>query len=454
MKACSFGTVLAYYTYVTSSEKKDDELRELLNRLTVNHTYFFRNEPQFKALKEKVLPELIARKAGNRVLRIWSAGCSTGEEPYTIAMIVRDVIPDAEKWDIQILATDVSTEAMEAARKGVYGASSMRSVDEEHKDRYFAEAARTGHGAKYAISDDIKKMVSFGFFNLMDEDYPRGFDIIFCRNVTIYFGLETTISVVNKFSRSLDDDGCLFIGYSETLQFISDKFRMMSWEDAIFYLKSKRTALPEPSIPSKTMPVKDIVDAILEKISKAEFDAVSMDKAKRKRSPEFEDRIVRAIKAMHTKNYEEALSLTEEARSLEKNAPEPYYVAAEVYANQGKLKDAKDNLYAALNEDMLYAPAHYLFGSVCAEEVKIEAAEESYKRALYLDSGLSVAHFGLANIYRTSNRIDDALREYRNVLAILSKSKPYDIIAHSGGFNAATLASVCKNSIETLKTAG
>ncbi len=464
MKISSFDTILAYYAYLTSSEKKDDELRELLNRLTINHTYFFRNEPQFKVLKEKILPELIERrqKMGQSPsgtvpifsLRIWSAGCSTGEEPYTIAMIIKDVIPDTENWDIQILATDASTEALQAAHKGIYSVNAMRLVDDYHKSRYFTERPGAGPDAKYAIRDEIKKMVNFSFFNLMDEDYPKGFDILFCRNVTIYFELETTIRVMNKFAGSLDDDGYLFIGYSETLQFISEKFKMINWDDAIFYLKAKDGVLPRQFIPPKIRPIELKVDEILGQISKAEFEAVSQERTEKKRRvPEFEDKIVRAMKAMHTKNYEEALALTDEAKLLEKNAPDPYYIAAEVYTNQGKFKDAKDNLYAALNKDMMFAPAHYLFGYIYTEEGKVEAAEESYRRALYLENEFSLAHFSLANIYRGKDRVDDALREYRNTLNILSKSDPYDIVAYSGGFNAATLASVCKNNIERLKTA-
>lgn len=475
MKACSFDTVLAYYTYLTSSEKKDDELRELLNRLTVNHTYFFRNEPQFKVLKEKILPELIEKKLSDigrqlsakdanlkadslqpnakPALRIWSAGCSTGEEPYTIAMIVREAIPDIENWDIQILATDASTEAVAAARKGIYSVNSMRLVSDYYRNKYFTENPRAGIDAKYAIRDEIKKMVNFNFFNLVEEDYPRGFDIIFCRNVTIYFELETTIKVMNKFADSIDEDGYLFIGYSETLQFISDKFKMIDWEDAIFYIKAKAGVVPRRFIAPKPRPIELKVDDILTQISKAEFEAESKEGVKKKRSPEFGDRIIRAMKAMHAKNYEDAISLTDEARSLEKNAPEPFYIAAEVYTNQGKFKDAKDNLYTALNKDMMFAPAHYLFGYIYAEEGKVEAAEESYRRALYLEREFPLAHFSLANIYRGSNRIDDALREYRNALNILSKLSPYDIVAYSGGFNTATLASVCKNNIERLKTA-
>ncbi len=143
---------LTYYHLLTVSEGKEEEFRELLNHLTVNHTYFFRNEPQFKTLKEKILPEVIARKRNRMIgnhreadgkpsLRIWSVGCSTGEEPYSIAIVVKEAIPDSKNWDIQILATDASTSALEAARKGTYGLNAMRLVSKEQKDLYFIERA-------------------------------------------------------------------------------------------------------------------------------------------------------------------------------------------------------------------------------------------------------------------------------------------------------------------------
>ena len=461
MSSCGFDAVLTYYAYLTSSEKKDDELRELLNRLTINHTYFFRNEPQFKVLKEKILPEIVERKSTEKraqsadkpIIRIWSAGCSTGEEPYTIAMIVKDVIPDTENWDIQILATDASTDVLEKARKGVYNVNSMRLVDKNYLNRYFTESPKAGNDERYKLKDEIKKMVNLSFFNLMDDDYPRLFDVIFCRNVTIYFDLETTVRVMNKMEQALDSDGYLFIGYSETLQFISDKFKMIDFEDAIFYKKSKAAEKVKRFVPPP-MPVPVKIDKILEEISRAQFEAEDKEKVKPKaHSPEFEELIIQAIKAAHAKSYQDAFSLIEEAHVLEKDALEPDYIAAEIYANQSRFDQAKENLYKALDKDAMFAPAHYLLGSIYVEEGNVEEGEKSYRKALYLEKEFPLAHFSLANMYKERGRIDEALREYRNTLNILSKSKPYDIIAYSGGFNSAALSSVCKNNIERLKIA-
>lgn len=456
MKVCGFETVFAYYSYLTTSEKREDELRELLNRLTINHTYFFRNEPQFKVLKEKILPELIERKLKERnsakaqkkpAIRIWSAGCSTGEEPYTAAMLIIDIIPDLENWGIEILATDASTEAIERARMGIYSMNSMRLVDDYYKSRYFTERANAVQDERFKIGDEVRRMVNFSYLNLVDEEYPKEFDIIFCRNVTIYFDLEDTVRVMNKMERSLDEDGYLFIGYSETLQFISDKFKMINLEDAIFYRKTMPAEKVEKFIPP---PASIKIDKILEELSMAEFKAE--EKAPQKaHSAKFEETLIRAIKAVHAKDYQEALSLIEEARIMEKSAVEPDYLAAEICANQARFNEARENIRKVLDKNAMFAPAYYLLGSICAEEGNIEEGEKSYKKAIYLEEEFLLAHFSLANIYKEKGNIKEAIREYRNTLTILSKSKPYDIIAYSGGFNAAALSSVCRDNIARLK---
>ena len=358
-------------------------------------------------------------------------------------MIIKDVIPDIENWDIQILATDASNEALEAARRGIFSVNSMRLVDAGHKARYFTGRPKAGQDGRYEINHDIKKMVNFSFFNLMDEDYPHGFDIIFCRNVTIYFELETTVRVMNKLEQCLEKDGYLFIGYSETLQFISDKFKMIDWGEAIFYVKAKRKALPQK------------IEEMLEELSKAQFDAEKKDvkEEKKKRPVRFDELLIESIKAAHSKNYGQALLMLEEARALDKNAVEPYYLAAEAYTNQGRFNEAKESINIAMEKDVMFAPAHYLLGSIYTEEGRKEEAEKSYRKSLYLDEVFPLAHFSLGNIYRESGNINAALREYRNTLNILSKARPYDILPYSGGFNVATLSSICRNNIERLKVA-
>lgn len=453
---------LTYYNLLTFSEDREDEFCELLNHLTVNHTYFFRNESQFRALKEKILPEIIERKRegkgpehrdidGRPSLRIWSAGCSTGEEPYSIAIVVREAIPDLRDWNIRVLATDASNSALDVARKGIYCPNSMRLVSQERRNFYFIERKGIGEEVEYEIRDTIKQMVRFGYLNLMDDNYPAGFDIIFCCNVTIYFEIETTMQVMDKIYRSLNDDGYLFIGYSESLQFISNKFKMLDWEDTIYYRKRQaREISSEAGFPLLRGAG---IDRVLEEISRRELEAQFREfkRPETKPAKNMDDLLTEIIKNLHAKKYHLALDLVEQAHRINKDEVEPYYFEAEALSSLGRFEEAKESLKTALRLNPLFAPAHYLFGSLLNEEGRVEEAKKCFKKALYLNKDFTLAHFGLANIYKSEGKSQEAIREYRNTLNILAKSAPDDIIAYSGGVSAVAIAGACRSNIERLK---
>jgi len=464
---------LSYYTFLTTAHEREDEFRELINLLTVKHTYFFRNEPHFNALRETVLPEIVRQKltslrGGPNIrpdeaiskpsIRIWSAGCSTGEEPYSIAMAVRDVIEDTENWEIQILATDASTRALEAARRGVYGGNAMRLVTPELREKYFRKPHTENRTPIYEVRDSVKRMVNFGYFNLMEEEFPSDFEIIFCRNVVIYFEFQNTLKIMRKFYESMAEEGYMFIGYSETLQFMQDEFRMVNRDDAIFYKKARPEKKPEEKFESVTpspgkLEEKELEKA-LEEISRAELEAKIEKEAEKKAvlpPAKMEEVLARVVKHMHLKEYDEALSLIERAHEIDETALDPYYLGAEIFMNQGRLDGAKENLQSALKLNPLFAPAHYLLGCIFIEENELEKAKESFKKALYIDKNFFLAHFYLANVYRNESKRAEAIREYRNTSKALSKREPSDILAYSGGFNAATLMSVCRDNIERLK---
>jgi len=463
-----FDAPLSYYQYLTGGDKCEEEFRELLNLLTVNHTYFFRNEPQFKAFKEKILPEIIQRETKDRPksagaslqtpsglrkpkLRIWSAGCSSGEEPYSIAILVREAIQDLENWDVEILATDVSSNALDRARAGVYGKTAIRSVPADYLDRYFT--LKPGREPQYEIAGLIKRMIGFSYLNLIEDVYPAGFDVIFCRNVVIYFDLETTMKVMNAFHSSLRDDGTLFIGYSESLQFVCDRFKMQDWEDAIYYRKGTREAIPKFEMPKA---ISERVSKFIEEISKA---AVAADEKKAeplkkcKTRKEIESLRIEIVKSIYLKRYHTALSLLDEALLADPEAMDLYYLAGEVYSNLGRFKEAREHLEKALKLNSLFAPAHYLESVISVEQNELEKAKKSLKKALFLDKDFAMAHFSLANLHRNQGSVQESIREYRNTLRTLSGQAQSDLVAYSGGFNAATLASVCKDNIERLKIA-
>ena len=460
IEVCRFDSVASYYSHLIVSDKKDDEFRELLNLLTINHTYFFRNKPHFIAFREKVLPAIIERKRREHLsnpdqrsqLRIWSAGCSSGEEPYSIAMTIADFVDDLENWDINVLATDASQNILAKAQKGIYQVSSMRHVDDTHCQKYFTQKTSNNDKCEYEISSDIKKMVSFGFFNLMDEDYPRGFDIIFCRNVVIYFELKTTIEVMSKFYNSLVDDGCIFIGYSETLQFIKNKFQMATWKDTIYYFKNiESQEMPLQGEQSEEKKLVDI-DEVLGEIARAEALAkMESQTIVGEASKKLEDIIIAITKHLHLKEYDQGLDLIMKGKAIDEKSTDLFYLQAEILMNQGKSDEAKNSLEESLKLNSLFIPAHYLNGCICFEENRFEDAQKSLRKALFLDNDFLIAHFYLAQVFKQEDKTDDAIRQYRNTLKLLSSKSSDTIIAYSGGFNASTLMSVCRDNLERLK---
>jgi chemotaxis protein methyltransferase CheR len=205
-------------------ERYDEELILFINAVTTNKTDFFREEQHFDYLKEKVLPE-VSTKGKDRI-RIWSAGCSTGEEPYSIAMTVLDYYKGHELPDVKILATDIDTQVLHHAVEGVYKADSLQDVDLQTARAFFLKGSGSNDGS-FRVKNSVKSLVTFKRLNLLDFNYPMNgvFDAIFCRNVIIYFDKNTQRQLFDYLYRFLSDDGYLFIGHSENLSSVSEKYR-------------------------------------------------------------------------------------------------------------------------------------------------------------------------------------------------------------------------------------
>jgi chemotaxis protein methyltransferase CheR len=202
------------------------ERNALINAITTNLTSFFREPHHFAHLQDVVVPELLKKNAASRRIRIWSAGCSTGEEPYSIAMAMAEVLP-AGGWDCRILATDIDTDVLAKAEHGVYTLERVAAISQPRLKRWFAR----GGGAKRGltrVSPALREMISFRRLNLMDDWPVRGpIDVLFCRNVVIYFDKETQRRIFDKFAERMADGACLFIGHSESLFRITERFELI-----------------------------------------------------------------------------------------------------------------------------------------------------------------------------------------------------------------------------------
>lgn len=225
-----------YYTMLKHTEKSP-EFYKLINDLTVNETYFFRDFPQLRNFAEDILPVFEKENYINKKIKIWCAACSTGEEAYTLAIILLEMLDDPSDWEIQILATDINSEVLKKAETGIYDQRSVKYVPLEYLDKYF-----TKNSDKYIISQDLKKYITYREVNLMDEgamENINGCDFIFCRNCLIYFDDESRKSVVSMFYNSLNPGGYLFLGYSESVGRITSAYKVSRMGGTIVYTKPK-----------------------------------------------------------------------------------------------------------------------------------------------------------------------------------------------------------------------
>jgi len=236
LEALNLTSFRDYYHYLRYDEQRSREFVELMDILTTNETYFFREEYQLRAFTDEILTEMYERKSGqgDLTLRIWSAGCSTGEEPYTLSMLLLDK-PEFRTWRIEIIGTDISQRVLQIARKGVYGKSSFRAIPEQYIRRHFIEEE-----GGMRISDAVRERVSFSQFNLMDSQRLMllgKMDLIFCRNVIIYFDQEAKKQVIDSFYRMLNDYGILLLGHAESLMNLSTAFTLRHYTNDMVYQK-------------------------------------------------------------------------------------------------------------------------------------------------------------------------------------------------------------------------
>jgi chemotaxis protein methyltransferase CheR len=222
-------TVKKYFDQIS---KDKEELKNFLDSITTNLTRFFRNQAHFDCLEKHVIPELIKLKkaVGNSTIKIWSAGCSTGEEPYTIAMLLSEILPPP--WKYEIVASDISLKCLMTAKEGLYNESKIVGIPDSYLKKYFDKV-----DGGYVVHSDIKSRIRFDYHNLKNDAGLRGLDLVFCRNVIIYFDEAAQTNVINNFYESMANKAFLFIGHSESLFGMDTKFEFIKTEWATLYRK-------------------------------------------------------------------------------------------------------------------------------------------------------------------------------------------------------------------------
>jgi len=448
-----FPSSAAFIEGLLSSPPRRDHVEVLASNLTVGETYFFRDPNTFNALEQAVLPELIRRRQETRRLRIWSAGCATGEEPYSLAILLHKLIPDRKLWHITILATDINSRFLKKAAGAAYGEWSFRDTPSWLKERYFT---KTGEG-RFELLPEIRSMVTFSHHNLAEDPYPsilnntNAMCLILCRNVLMYFTPEAATRTIRALRRSLVDGGSLIVGPCELSTALIDEFSAMTVPAVPIYVKRdsaaskpadviqprgfeqssvaskvpapNRRPLPEPAgVPPPGLPT-------------------NASGPPRSRTP-VSDPLAEARRLYESGLYQDAEGKILSRMRSGRNDAEAMALLARIYANQGNLALAADWSEKAIAADKLNSGNHYLHAVVLEEQGRVEEAAESLNRALYADPNFILAHFSLGNLLRRLGRTRESRKCLRNALSLLRGCGREDVLAGSEGLTAGRLVEI------------
>ena len=452
-----------YYNFLKFHPEGRIEIRELLDLITIGETYFFRNRPQFEALMGTVLHGIVQRKMYSRdkSIRIWSAGCSKGDEAYSIAIAIMEVLPSYENWDISILGTDINRNVLACAKEAIYGEKDIGHLPKEYLDKHFKK-----RGSNYVLKASVRELARFEYHNLAKDPFihegMQNLDIIFCRNVIIYFDFHTTKRVIDNFYNCLIRDGSLFLGHAETLWQLTNKFETVEFPQTFVYKKAlipieEDVMKPFIGVPEIErdgfVPVEEMVldEGGFPKETEPELEEkpepigeIQKPPAERK---EIESLYTEATVLLEEKKYEEALSLSDKIIAQDINHIGAYFTKATILANQAKYKDAADILAKIIEADNLNVEAYYLLGVLSYKTSDFKDAETQFRKVIYADPDIVLAYFNLGNIYLYQRRFSKAAREFNNAIRLLEKRSKDEQVRFCEDFTVEFLLRACNNTL-------
>ena len=452
-----------YLLHLMSSPLSGAQLDTLARTLTIGETYFLRDPRSYQVLEEELLPALIdSRRSTDRTLRIWSAGCSSGEEPYTIAILLYRAIADLSKWKISILASDINPLALERARLGVYSRWSFRNAPDWLMG-YFNKLP----DGRFEIVPRIRKMVRFSQLNLAGEQFPTDsgsseLDIIFCRNVMLYFDQALIEKTMTSFHAALKETGWLFVGPTEVDQQMYRGFSCRHYDGAFVLGKGG----PQKQAPYGSLPIllpQHSASSGTENGAASAARAPAASLARPSAVPASSQvqasplpEISRANEPPKPAGHAEALALYEKglyqqaaAHALGSLQPEQEQagllgLAARAFANIGSLDEARDCCQRALDCDRLNCHLHYLLSIILEQQGDTAGAARSLKHALFIDHDYLLAYFALGNLHRQRGEPAEAERNFANALHLLERRDPHEVLPEAEGMTAGRLAEIIR----------
>lgn len=409
----------------------------LASHLSVGETYFFREKPSLEIFEQHILSGLLqSRRQNERRLRIWSAGCCTGEEAYTIAILLDRLIPDLKDWHVTILATDFNPKFLRKAAQGKYGEWSFRDAPGWLRERYFTKGA----DGRLEILPHIRKMVTFSYLNFADDAYPSltnntgAMDVIFCRNVLMYFTAQRAEQVTGKFHRALVDGGWLIVSPTEASKRLLSSFVPVEFPGAVLYRKMANAESPRDHFQSPPHKA-EILLAM-------EPGPVGTAKSASSNIPA--DTVTSS--EIHAPPQKNAAAVPQ----ADGRPDEMPSRNARSFANQGMLVEALEWCEKAIAADKMNPSHHYLQATILQEQGQHEIAMQSLIRALYLKPAFVLAHFALGNLHQSQGRYREAQRYFGNVLLLLHKHPQDEILPEADGLTVERLAEIVMSLLESL----
>ena len=446
------------------------EAAALVEDLTVAETYFFRHHDQFRALLERViLPR--AREPRRGGLRMLSAGCASGEEAYSLAILLCDHVTERASRDLEIVAIDLNAGLLAKAAQARYTPWSLRGVDEEIRRRHFAAV-----GSDFVLQAPVRELATFTHGNLMDDHLCRrwpseSFDVIFCRNVIMYFTPEAARTVIARLARLLVPGGLLFLGPAETLRGLSGDFHLQHSHGTFYYQRksANEQARPytadaevawqpaEPCPPVAITPDESWVTTIcgaaerIASLSRSAF-AASSSKSGAPAGLAAEgdfDRLCSARQLVLEERFDDALRLLQALPIQEGQSSDAQLLAAAVLTNTGRVREAEQLCRAVLASDELNAEAHYLL-ALCREHAgEAATAIEQDQMAIYLDPQFAMPHLHVGLLAKRAGDHRAAQRAFRQAAALLAREDASRIVLFGGGFGREALIQLCRTELRS-----
>ena len=471
MKSLKLSQPEEYYQILKGdTDQSHHEWRQLMLLLTTNETYFFRDKGQFSLLRDRLLPQLIAKKRQEQraigkpkpSLRLWSAGSSTGEEPYSLGIIIKELIPDWQNWDIFILGTDINIDALERAKQGIFSSWSFRMVDPAIQRQYFQPWK-----GEWKLDETIRRMVTLQQGNLVKDIYPNpastihSMDLIICRNVFVYFDERSISIVLQKFANTLTSVGYLITGHAELYGQELSLFKSTVFPESIVYQRRGAGAI-DTSADSRRVDFSQNVSVAGDyrvpgtqqtKPGLKDFNlmntASSPAKASEERASSFAqlspnkpaeatpDALLKEAESLFQKKaYSQALEKAQKLLDLHSGQFGAYYLMAQVYANLGNYHKARHYCERALSVNSQTVLPYYLLAHIAEEQGEVEAAKVLLKKILYLAPDSIAAYLEMGSIYEKEGDLTRS-DKMRTVALDLLKKLPANATVEQQGKNTA-----------------